>query len=332
MDTLEPIEPKQAVELYLNAKQSDVTEKTLDNIQYDLSTFTKWCDEKDIENMNDVSGRSLHEYRLWRQDDDVSDATVRKALSSVRVFIRWCESIDAVPEGLADKILVPSANSSRDEKLAADDAAELLAYLRKYEYATREHTMLMLLWHTGIRLGTLRSFDLDDYHPRKQTLDVRHRPETDTPLKNQKRAERTLAVSDEVATVLSDYIDVHRKDSADDYDRKPLFTSVYGRVSESGVKETCYRLTRPCTYRSCPHDRTPDDCEATESKKESKCPSSVSPHPIRRGSITHHLLNDVPQAAVSDRCNVSSDVLDKHYDRRTKDQKAEQRREYIDGL
>jgi len=51
---------------------------------------------------------------------------------------------------------------------------------------------------------------------------------------------------------------------------------------------------------------------------ESLCPSSVSPHAIRRGAITHHLNSDVPETAVGDRANVSLNVLENHYDQRSK--------------
>ena len=48
------------------------------------------------------------------------------------------------------------------------------------------------------------------------------------------------------------------------------------------------------------------DCEArTDYDKASQCPDAVSAHPICRGSITHHLDNDVPKVAVSDRMDVS---------------------------
>ena len=75
-----------------------------------------------------------------------------------------------------------------------------------------------------------------------------------------------------------------------------------------------------------------DSCEAMENNKASTCPSSVSPHAIRRGSITYHLSEDVPEKVVSDRMNVGLDVLEKHYDRRTERKKSEQRRDYTDEL
>lgn len=40
----------------------------------------------------------------------------------------------------------------------------------------------------------------------------------------------------------------------------------------------------------------------------------------------------MPENATSDRANVSKIVLEQHYDRRTKREKMEQRREYLDDL
>ena len=70
-----------------------------------------------------------------------------------------------------------------------------------------------------------------------------------------------------------------------------------------------YKYTQPCQYnRRCPLDRNPETCESTEHSKVSSCPESVSPHPFRRGSITHWLRSDVPSRVVSDRADVSISV------------------------
>ena len=53
---------------------------------------------------------------------------------------------------------------------------------------------------------------------------------------------------------------------------------------------------------------------------------------IRRGGITHHLKNDIPIPMVSDRCDVSPDILEKHYDQWSELEKMEQRRNYLDSI
>ena len=52
-----------------------------------------------------------------------------------------------------------------------------------------------------------------------------------------------------------------------------------------------------------------------------RCTSSVSLHAIRRGSITHSLNSDMPNKVVSDRANVSLQVIEQRYDRRTERKK-----------
>jgi hypothetical protein len=133
--------------------------------------------------------------------------------------------------------------------------------------------------------------------------------------------------------VLDAYIEVNRYDGTDDHGREPLCSSKHGRPNKSSLRDSIYKITRPCIYtQECPHDRDPETCEAMDRNKASKCPSSVSPHAIRRGSITHFLSKDVPEKVVGDRMNVSLDVLEKHYDRRGEGEKAEQRRGYLDNI
>lgn len=331
---LQPIEPETAIELYLNHREPELADKTMQNITQHLTRFQEWCEKEGIDNLNELTGRKLHEYRLWRQDG-VAQTTLSINLSSLRVFLKWCQSVDGVPDGLYETVILPTRNRSeeaRDEMLNADHAEEMLQWLRTYKYATRTHALLEVMWHTGIRKGTLRSLDVGDFHPRNKTLETNHRPETDTPLKNRKQGERVIALSDHVVDVLNDYLDVHRREKKDDNGRNPLFTTRYGRIGGTAIKRAVYRVTRPCQWGSCPHNRDPDECDAMIDQDSCLCPSSVSPHPVRRGSITHHLLNDVPDTAVSDRCDVSKDVLDHHYDERTEYEKAETRRKYIDGL
>jgi hypothetical protein len=59
---------------------------------------------------------------------------------------------------------------------------------------------------------------------------------------------------------------------------------------------------------------------------------SGEPHAIRRGSITHALTKNVPVEVIGDRMNVSRDILDKHYDKRSEEVKLEQRRGYLENM
>lgn len=140
------------------------------------------------------------------------------------------------------------------------------------------------------------------------------------------------ALNAEICRVIEDWIEHHLHEVQDDHGRKPLLTSRDSRMSQTSIRNAIYMITRPCYYTNeCPKGRDLDEREATRYPYYSKCPVNVSPHDIRRGSITHFLTEDVPEKVVSDRMNVGQDVLDKHYDKRDEEVKVEQRRGYLDN-
>jgi len=331
---LEPLEPSEAKSLYLESRIDELADRSLEMHEKHVGSFVTFCDNNDIDNMNDVTARTVHEYRLDIREG-FQQSTLSIYLSTVRQFIQFCESIDAVEPTVSERIVLPDRDrTARTETLEGDDATAILSYLLQYHYASRTHALMSLLWHTGIRTGTVQGLDVSDFDGERQRLRIRHRPETDTPLKNGDRAERFIALSSEVSDTLRDYISEHRHAVTDENGREPLFTTTQGRPAKNSIRRNVYAATRPCqTGRGCPHNEDPDTCEAAQRTNDAcKCPSTVSGHPVRRGAITHHLRQDVPEKVVSDRMNVSQDVLDQHYDRRTEDEKAEQRRQFIDNI
>lgn len=335
--TPEPITPEEALELYLDNKTDSAAASTVRSHRYRLRHFVRWCSREGVENLNDVSGRDLHRYRSWRRDDgNLNKVSLKTQMSALRVFLKFCESIDAVPEDLHEKVLLPSVARSekqRDVKIEAEEAFDVLDYLRKFEYASVEHVVFEVLWHTGMRTGSIRSLDVDDYHPRDAYLELEHRPESGTPLKNGAEGERLVGLSADICGLIDDYLETNRHDVLDENARAPLFSTEHGRPTTGTYRRWMYKVTRPCVYSGeCPAGREVGKCRATEHRHCFECPVNVSPHAVRRGSITYHLLRDWPLEDVSGRVNANPDVLKQHYDRRTDKERLEQRRENLTKL
>nr|WP_245778439.1 tyrosine-type recombinase/integrase [Halogeometricum rufum] len=325
--------PAEAVEWYLAEREPELSEKTLQNQRYRLEQFLAFCTEHEMDNMSAITGRDIHRFRVWASED-IQPVTLRGYLQTFRVFLEFCAAIEAVEPGMRERVQIPEVepeDEARDEHIAADRARDLLEHLERFSYASRDHVVLALFWHTGIRLGSLRSFDVGDFDRDTMCLDLRHRPETGTPLKNKKAAERSVAVGSHYCDVIADYIEHNRHEVTDDHGRSPLITSSRGRLCDGAVREAIYRITQPCETGGCPHDKDPATCEYRRHGKRAGCPSSRSPHGIRRGSITDHLRNGTPQEVVSERSDVSKDILDLHYDERTEREKMELRREFLEG-
>ena len=107
--SLEPIDPETALELYLTDKEAELAESSIQSHRYRLKHFLRWCEMEDIDNLNELTGRKIQQYRLWRRDDgDLSVASEKTQMDTLRVFIRWAESIDAVEQDLSTKVRSPS--------------------------------------------------------------------------------------------------------------------------------------------------------------------------------------------------------------------------------
>ncbi|MWG32953.1 tyrosine-type recombinase/integrase [Halomarina oriensis] len=342
MSDLEPLAPADGVDLYLDARRDELTSETLKGQKYRLRTFVAWCEEHDHTNLNDLGGRDLYAFRVWRREGgydgtEIAPVTLRGNLSTLRAFLRFCGSVDAVPSELFEQVPLPTVSAGEDvsdSTLEVGRADAILDYLERYEWASRRHVTLLLLWHTGCRAGALRALDVDDcdLEGSEPAVHFVHRPSTGTPLKNKEKSERWNGISPHVADVLRDYIDGPREDVLDKHGRAPLVTTSSGRPVTSTLRDTLYCVTRPCWRgEACPHDRDLDECDATYYASASSCPSSRSPHDVRSGRVTAYRLDDVPRPIVSDRLNASEEILDKHYDRRNERQKAEQRRHYLAG-
>ncbi|MFC6723444.1 tyrosine-type recombinase/integrase [Halobium palmae] len=329
MVELKPLTPQEGIERFLRYREPSVGDSTLYNARSRLGFFSEWCDERDIDNLNSLTGRNIADFVAWRRND-IKAITLQKQLSSIRSALRWWADIEAVEPGLAEKVHapeLPDGAESRDVHLEAGCAKELLAYLKQYQYASRNHVVLALLWRTGIRRGALRSIDRDDLHPDHHAVELKHRPETNTNLKNGKDGERWVYLGPQWYQIVDDYLsNPTRHDVVDDHGREPLITTENGRPIGDTIYSWVTRQTQPCEYGECPHDRDQETCEARRSDQFSVCPSSRSPHAIRRGAITHHLNCETSPEVVSERMNVSLDVLYKHYDVRTEQEKMDVRK------
>jgi site-specific recombinase XerD len=331
------VTPERAVEQYLQARRHELADSSHQNQGYRLNKFVQWTNDVGFDDMRELDGRVCEKFKVHRTSRDLSPNTIRNHLMTFRVFVRWCEANEYVTPGTADKIRIPTvrqSDRSRDEHVKYEVMQDIIGAQHKYEYGTLRCLTVHLLWHTGMRMGSARALDLDDWHPQEQYLTVRHRPETGTPLKREYNGERNISILDSrLSRLLEDWIQFQRPDITDDYGRDPLLVTSQGRASKNTIRNAAYRATQPCEYTGhCPHEEEKSSCKFRDADHASKCPSSVSPHPLRRSAITHHLNQDVPIELASERMNVSVDTLEEHYDARSQEEKRQVRRRRLENM
>lgn len=342
---LKPLSPDEAVQKFLANEKSELAPKTLEEYERELTRFVEFCEKNDIEDSTEFDGRVLHDFKIWRRDEahddegSLSNKTMRDEMYLFRKFIRFLESIDAVTPRLHTKIEIPTLDpgeGERDIEFDSDELNSILAYLEKYEYATREHAVWVLFAATGRRPSGLRALDLKDIHFAEDEayIEFHHRVdgEIETRLKNKKSSENTVYLSDSAAEALQDYIDTNRVNISEN-GRSPLLTTVHGRLSDSSIRKYVYKWSRPCvTGDSCPEGRDQEECEAMESSGCAvKCPFSKPPVALRHGYISNLRRQGVSLHTISDRCDVSEETIEKHYSELTEKEKRELRREELES-
>lgn len=332
----ESLPPRRAVERYLRRRSTDATESSVRAWRYRLKLFVEWTDGLGIDSVGAIQGYDLDEYYELRSSD-VAPSTLEGEMWTLKKFFEYLEQIEAVEDGLSEKVRIPDVDEgdrSNDVRLAAEDAIPLLQHLRNSDdFGSRAHALLELAWHTGARQGGIRALDLRDVHLDEQFVEFKHRPDTETPLKNKRRGERPVALPSTVMDVLEAYIDENRWEVRDDHDREPLISSTQGRPGKNTIRTWCYVVTLPCQHGACPHGKLRDTCEYTDFAHASKCPSSRSLHRVRTGSITWQLDQGIPPEVVAERVNASLEVIEHHYDKQTPRERMERRRRpYVEEL
>ena len=340
-ENLQPCPVDEGIDRFINHKRPSITATTAKSYDRKLARFEEFLATQDVTDLNELDGRTLNDYLHWRRydsnpdDDALSNKTMRDEAYILRDFTRFLESIDAVSVDLNRRINIPDLGSDagvRNTDLSADRVEDICDHLERYRYASLEHVVWQLLVKTGRRTSGIRALDVGDVHldEKDPYVDFVHRP-PETRLKNGVESETPVSIDPATADIVSDYLDTNRPDVTDSIGRKPLLATRQGRISSSTVRRYCYSWTRPCELgKSCPHGRSPQNCEAaTVVDKISQCPSSRSPHGVRHGYISELRREALPIDLISDRVDASEEVIRKHYDESSPEDRLEIRREML---
>lgn len=329
--------PREARDRYLDHRRTDATESSIQSWYYRLKRFVDWAEDEGIESMGELTGWTLDEYETYRRGESLSAATLNGEMQTLKNWLQYLARIEVVNEELPEKVHVPpvpEGEESNDEMLEPGVAFALINTFRNSDrYGSTNHALLELLWFTGARVGSIKALDLRDYNSEDQYVLFKHRPDSGTPLKNGNDGERAVGLPKTVTDVLDHYIAENRNKTNDDAGRQPLFATTQGRPAENTLRVWTYLATQPCQYRDCPHGKDRETCEYVHVHHASKCPSSMSPHRIRTGSITWQRDCSLPAEVVAQRVNATLEVIEKYYDKADELQRLENRRRtYVSNL
>ena len=315
------LEIEEAIEKFLIRNRVDWNGETERTYRKSLDTFEAFAAKAEIETLSDMALWSVGNFTDFLLGRDYARATVQSKQKQTRRWIKWLEGQGLVPVGthLAIEVIkLDDSEQTSSDILKPEAIRDYLVYYRQTPRwrGTRRHALLETIGHVAARRGCIRVLDVSDWDSESRTLIFRNRPETDTRLKEGDSHERKVVLAPEPAQVLDEFIAQNRIQKHDDHGRSPLFTSRQGRPTKSTITDWTYQATLPCIKKKCPHSKERHKCEwVTKQTKSSQCPSSSSPHPIRRGSITWQLNLGRDIEDVAERAATTPDVIRRYYDR-----------------
>jgi integrase len=311
---------QEAAEAYLTERETELSDSSIQNHRYQIKQFRTWCSDNDIDGIESIEAITLSRFRRDRSTE-INNNTLYNQLSVLRLFLAFCARMQWCDEHIPESIVLPQRDGqARHTAIESDRVEAILSDLDDYRFASVDHVILSLLWTTGMRIGALRALDVGDVHIEERWIDVRHCPDTETPLKNKHNSEREINLHDWVADALDAWVSDRRPDTSDGYGREPLIATASGRAARSTIRSVVYKLT------AC--GDVGQGCQC--SNYPSKCDSAVSPHDIRRSSISAWLDKGVDSSLLSDRVDTSKEMMDKHYDVRSEEEKRRRRKDAFD--
>lgn len=334
---LQDLEPRQGVDRFLDFIQPQVAKSTYDSNKYKLGRLPRFCELNDIQYLSELDADAIDRYTTWIRDhsservDQLSPTTMRDEAYLLKKFFGYLDRINAVKPDLSDAVSIPTLPAGegvRDVELLAERLEDVLSFLEKFHYGSLDHAV-WILGSKGRRTGCIIAPDIPDAHldGEEPYIDLKHRP-PETRLKNGVKSECRLELSQAEAKAIRDFIHHERPDIEDPKGREPLLATRHGRPSKGTIRKIIYRYSCPCVIGNpCPEGKDPSNCKAAESRdKAAKCPASRSPHALKHGFITEARRKGVPVEFISERCDVSIDVLLEVYDESTEADKSTIRR------
>lgn len=323
-------------ERYLDRRRNR-SPATIAQYKRTIPRFLTFVDHNNATHPDELTPDILDQWVDELLDTYDADATAYTYTKNVRAWLKWIHRRDYCEESIyriLDKKELGLTPAARDEAIPQTEANVLLEKLRTQRFGTAMHALLELTWNTGMRIGEIHSLDLIDFKPSEPEpeITVRHRPDEGTRIKNGRErddapgdGERNVIIHPDVVAALSEYIQFERIEISDEFERNPLFTTQHGRTACSTLRRWIYRATS-CRWADASDEIT---CDGQCHPDSNVCPYSYCPHAIRRGAIVSYLSNGLRPDRASGRFDVSPDVIEAHYDPRSKSQRKDDRADAV---
>ena len=202
------------------------SKSTLHRRDSDIRRFIGWCDERGIDQPQEVTKPILERYQkhlyYYRQanGEPLSPTSQNHYLTSVKQFFKWLSQENYLLYNPASELRVPRQTPSLPVVLTVEEIEALMLQPDlNTPYGMRDRAILEVLYSTGIRRSELCHLQLHDLSLSRQTLYVRE---------GKGGRDRLLPLGERAAQWLARYLLTIRPQLLTDINHQTLFLNDYG--------------------------------------------------------------------------------------------------------
>lgn len=211
--------------------------ETLRRRESAIRQFIGWCDERSIDQPQDVTKPILERYQRhlyhYRQANGnaLSASSQQQYISSIRQFFKWLTQENYLLYNPASELFIPKSTPSLPVVLTEEEVEKLMDQPdTTTPYGIRDRAVLEVFYSTGIRRLELCRLQLKDISLSRQTLYVRE---------GKGGKDRLLPLGQRAANWLKNYIETVRPQFLLEIQEQTVFLNDYGepfRDSKLGDK------------------------------------------------------------------------------------------------
>lgn len=135
---------------------------TLSGYKCDLTQFSQWLSEKEIDDIIDADSLSIRNWVANLHRQGISGKTLQRKLSSLRSFYQFLVRKKYLKNNPAIDIRAPKTGRTLPSTLDADTLTQLLEISSDDILAVRDSAMMELFYSSGLRLSELVNLDIDE--------------------------------------------------------------------------------------------------------------------------------------------------------------------------
>lgn len=126
----------------------------------DMSDFSSYCQDHDIEKWTDMDGRRMRAFVAERHRQGLGGRSLQRRLSAIRAFYRFLVRRGLAENNPAQGIITPKTGRKLPRVLDVDQSTQLVEIEEQDSLALRDRAILELMYSCGLRLSELVGLDL----------------------------------------------------------------------------------------------------------------------------------------------------------------------------